>query len=75
MKLVPFKSLGEVSYLTFIVTMAVSVAVCEVFSIKEWMTLKTMFKNKVIGNGTIRRIGCGFLFDFHSNYGRIFNPF
>jgi len=33
---VPFKSLGTVSYSPSIVTMAVSVAVCEIFSVKEW---------------------------------------
>jgi len=32
---VPFKSLGAVSYSPSIVTMAVSVAVCEIFSVKE----------------------------------------
>ena len=36
LKLVPFESLGAVSYSPFIVTMAVSVAVCEIFSVKEW---------------------------------------
>jgi len=36
LKLVPFKSLGAVSYSPSIVTMAVSVAVCEIFSVKEW---------------------------------------
>jgi len=30
LKLVPFKSLGAVSYSPFIVTMAVSIAVCEI---------------------------------------------
>jgi len=35
LKLVPFKSLGAVSYSPFIVTMAVSVAVCEIFSVKK----------------------------------------
>ena len=35
LKLVPFKSLGAVSYSPTIVTMAVSVAVCEIFSVKE----------------------------------------
>ena len=35
LKLVPFKSLGAVSYLPSIVTMAVSVAICEIFSVKE----------------------------------------
>jgi len=38
--LVPFKSLGAFSYLPSIVTMAVSVAVCEIFSIKEWCDLE-----------------------------------
>ena len=34
LKLVPFESLGAVSYSPSIVTMAVSVAVCELFSVK-----------------------------------------
>jgi len=38
--LVPFKSLGAVSYLPSIVTMAVSVAVCDIFSVKEWCDLE-----------------------------------
>ena len=36
LKLVPFESLDTVSYSPFIVTMAVSVAACEIFSVKEW---------------------------------------
>ena len=40
LKLVPFESLGAVSYLPSIVTMAVSVAVCEIFSVKEWCDLE-----------------------------------
>ena len=40
MKLVPFKSLGAVSYLPSIVAMAVSVAVCEIFSIRKWCDLE-----------------------------------
>ena len=35
LKLVPFESLGMVSYSSSIVTMAVSVAVCAIFSVKE----------------------------------------
>ena len=35
LKVVPFKSLGAVSYSPSVVTMAVSVAVCELFSVKE----------------------------------------
>ena len=32
----PFESFDTVSYSPSIVTMAVSVAVCEIFSVKEW---------------------------------------
>jgi len=38
--LVPFKSLGTVSYSPSVVTMAVSVAVCEIFSAKDWCDLE-----------------------------------
>ena len=44
MKLVPFKSLGAVSYLPSIVTMAVSVAVCEIFIVKVWCDLENMVR-------------------------------
>jgi len=40
LKLVSFDSLGAVSYLPSIVTMAVSVAICEIFSVKEWCDLE-----------------------------------
>jgi len=40
LKMVPFESLGMVSYSPSIVAMAVSVAVCEIFSVKEWCDLK-----------------------------------
>ena len=40
LKVVPFKSLGAVSYSPSIVTMAVSVAVCDIFSVKEWPDLE-----------------------------------
>jgi len=36
LNLVPFESLGAISYSPSIVTIAVSVAVCEIFSVKEW---------------------------------------
>ena len=41
LKLVPFESLIDaVSYSPCIVTVAVSVAVCEIFSVKEWCDLE-----------------------------------
>jgi len=42
LKLVPFESLGMVSYSYSIVTMAISLAILEIFSIKEWPDLKIM---------------------------------
>jgi len=44
LKLKPFESLAAVSYSFSIVTMAVSVAVCEIFSVKEWCDLENMVR-------------------------------
>jgi len=40
LKVVPLESLGAVSYSLSTVTMTVSVAVCDIFSIKEWCDLE-----------------------------------
>ena len=40
MKLVPFESLGGVSYSPSIVTKAVSVAVGQIFGVKKWRDLE-----------------------------------
>jgi len=40
LKMVSFESLGRVSYLPCIVTMAVSLAISEIFSVKEWPDLE-----------------------------------
>jgi len=40
LKMVPFESLGMVSYLSSIVTIAVSLAISQIFSIKEWPDLE-----------------------------------
>jgi len=40
LKAVPFERLGAVSYSPSIATMAVSVAVCEIFSIEEWCDIE-----------------------------------
>jgi len=41
LKVVPFKSLCVVSYSPSVVTMALSVAVCDIFSVKELPDLET----------------------------------
>ena len=40
LNVVPFKSLGAVSYSPSVVTMAVSVTVCDIFGVKEWPDLE-----------------------------------
>ena len=52
LKLVPFESLGAVSYSPSTITVAVSVAVYEIFSVKEWRDLK----NQVINRGRSRSL-------------------
>jgi len=44
--LVLFESLGAVSYSPSIVTMDVYVAVCEIFSVKEWHDLENKVKGR-----------------------------
>ena len=44
LKLVPFESLGAISYSPSIVTVAVSVSVCKIFSVKEWRDLENQVK-------------------------------
>jgi len=43
---VTFESLGTISYSPSIVTMAVSVAVCEIFSVKAWRDLENQVRGR-----------------------------
>ena len=58
LKVVPFESLGTVSYSSSIVTMAVTAAILEIFSVKEWPDLEIWVWGpstvKVIENGPVR---------------------
>ena len=40
LKMVPFESLCTVFYSPSVVTMVVSVTVCDIFSVKEWLDLE-----------------------------------
>jgi len=44
--MVPFESLGVVSYWPSVVTVAVSVAVCEIFSVKEWRDIENQIRGR-----------------------------
>jgi len=46
LKLVLFESMGVVSYSPSIVIMAVSVAVCEIFSFKKWRDLENQVRGR-----------------------------
>jgi len=46
LKQVSFESLGTVSYSPSIVIVAISVAVCETFSIKEWRDLENQVRGR-----------------------------
>jgi len=47
LKVVPFEIFGTVSYSPSIVTVAASVAVCEIFSVKEWRNLEYQVRGRL----------------------------
>jgi len=57
LKVAPFESLDMVSYSPSIVTMAVSAAILEIFSVKEWPDLQIWVRDRGpedIENGAVR---------------------
>ena len=44
--MVPFESLGTVSFSPYIVTMAVSLAISEIFSVKQWPDLGNQVRGR-----------------------------
>jgi len=73
LKVVPFESLGTVSYSSSIVTMAVSLVISEIFSLKEWPDLEVWVWGsfKVIENGAVRQTMYNFLLVRHCDYSSI----
>jgi len=68
LKLVPFERLGAVSYSPSIVTVAVSVAVCETFSVKERRDLENKVRGRSRSLKVIDRPLCDFLLVGHCKY-------
>ena len=46
LKLVPLETLDAVFYLPSIVTVVVSVAICEIFNVKEWRDLENQVRGR-----------------------------
>ena len=44
LKIVPFESLGTASYSPSVITIAVSLAISEIFSVKEWRDLENRIR-------------------------------
>ena len=68
--MVPFESLDTVSYLLSVVTMAVSLAISEIFNVKERSDLG-LGSFKIIENGAVQWTMYDFLLVRHCNYSSI----
>ena len=77
LKLVPLESLGAVSYSPSIVTMAISVAVCGIFSVKEWHDLENQLRgrSKSLKMAPFDRPLCDFPLAIHCKYSSILYHF
>ena len=72
----PFESLDAVSYSPSIVIVAVSVAVCEIFNVKEWRDLENQVKDRSssLKMAPFDRL-CDFLLVSHCKYSSILYHF
>jgi len=75
LKLVPFERLGVVSYSVSIVTIAVSVAVCEIFNVKERSDLENRVRGCSRSLGAVQQTICDFLLVGHCKYSSILYHF
>jgi len=73
LKMTSFDRLYTTFYWSAIVSIAVWTMVYHFKVIWRWIMVTLKRSLKVSQTSTIRKLGCGFLFAFHSNYGRIFN--
>ena len=66
--MVPFESVSTVSYSLSIVTMAVSAAILEIFSVKEWPDLEIWVWGPLLRMARFDRQLYDFLLVHHCNY-------
>jgi len=70
LKVVPYESLGTASYSPSMVTMAVSLAISEIFGVNEWPDLEMWILGllKVIENGAVQQTMYDLLLVRYCNY-------